>query len=118
MRTRTSMIKLLILFAFILTVCQTYGQWSIQPGVGLNIPVTGYKTISDGGILYQIDVAKILGNNRWRIGLMLGWARMHEDNNESDKFINARLDQMPVLVAADYEFSEKQIRPYAGLGLG
>jgi hypothetical protein len=102
----------------LLILGHSYGQWTIQPGIGVSNPITGYKTITDGGVLYQLDITKRLSNNRWGIGLLLGWARMHNDNNSSDKFQNARLDQVPILVTADYELAAGNRKPYIGLGLG
>jgi hypothetical protein len=72
----------------------------------------------NSGVLYQVDGIRRLKNNRWGIGMMLGWGRMQDDNNTSDKFQNARLQQIPILFTADYEFLKKKLIPYAGLGLG
>ena len=49
---------------------------------------------------------------------MIGWGRMHKDENVSDTFTNPRLDQVPILVTGEYEFSGNKLVPYAGLGLG
>jgi hypothetical protein len=43
---------------------------------------------------------------------------MHDDNNSSDKFQNAKLEQIPIEVNADYELLKKKLIPYVGLGLG
>jgi hypothetical protein len=110
--------KFPLFLVFFFGVAQTYAQWSVQPGIGISNPITGYKTIVNSGVLYQMDGTKRLKNNRWGIGLMLGWARMQDDNNTSDKFQNARLQQIPILISADYEFLNKKLIPYAGLGLG
>jgi len=109
-------LKLAVLSLFILG--NAHGQWTVQPGIGVANPITGYKTITDGGVLYQLDITKRLNNNRWGIGVLLGWGRMHNDNNSSDKFQNARLDQVPIVVNADYELSAGKLKPYIGLGLG
>jgi hypothetical protein len=99
--------------------CTTHAQLSVQAGFGYSKPITGYKTITKGGTLYQFDFTRrLIKNSRWGIGLTLGWARMHRDNNESDIFGNARLDQVPVMVCADYEILDKEVRPYVGFGLG
>lgn len=98
---------------------QSKAQWTFQAGVGIASPITGYGTITDGGLLLQADINKRLKNvPRLGIGLTLGWARMHQDNNTSDKFGNARLDVVPILVTADYELFHFVVRPYIGLGLG
>jgi len=112
-------IKFELLLILIFITCKTSAQWSLQAGFGYSNPITGYKTITRGGSLYQFDVTKRLDkNNRWGIGLTLGWARMHRDDNELDTFGNARLDQVPIMISADYELLNKEVRPYVGLGLG
>ena len=109
-------LKLVVMIFFITT--KIFGQWSVQGGIGVSNPITGYKTIVNSGVLYQVDGIRRLKNNRWGIGMMLGWGRMQDDNNTSDKFQNARLQQIPILFTADYEFLKKKLIPYAGLGLG
>lgn len=111
-------IKFELLLILIFFSSTASAQWTVQAGFGYSEPISGYKTISKSGMLYQFDGVKRLKNDRWGIGLTLGWARMHRDNNESDIFGNARLDQVPIMATADYEILNKQVRPYAGLGLG
>src|SRR5215471_8281773 len=101
---------LFIISIFIL--CKANSQWSVQPGIGIATPITGYKTMVNSGRVLQIDGTKRLKNNRWGIGLMLAWARMHDDNNSSDKFQNVKLEQIPILVSADYELLKKRFIPY------
>ena len=107
----------------LLVVCILYmgklqAQWALQPGIGISIPITGYNTVSKAGVLYQLDITRRLQNPRWGIGLLLAWARMHRDNNPSDIFGNARLDQIPIVVSGDYELAGKTLHPYLGMGLG
>jgi len=111
-------LKYTLLLAMILWTCEMQAQWAAQAGIGMSNPVTGYKTITNSGILYQLNVSKRLKNDRWGVGLMLGWGRMHNDDNASDVFENARLDQVPILVTADYELSDKKWNPYLGFGMG
>lgn len=98
---------------------QSKAQWTFQGGVGIASPTTGYKTISDGGLLLQADINKRLKKvPRLGVGLAIGWARMHNDNNTGDVFQNARLDVVPILATADYELFHFIVRPYLGVGLG
>jgi outer membrane protein W len=110
--------KLALILALLLFHLAIHAQWEIRPGIGIANPITGYKTLTKSGVLYQLDVAKRLNNKRWAVGLTLGWARMHNDNNESDQFINTRLDQMPIVVTGEYELLTKKLVPYVGMGLG
>jgi len=110
--------RLIVLAGFCLTTCPLHAQWSLQAGIGVANPISGYKTISKTGMLYQFDISKKLANNRWDIGLILGWGRMHKDNNSSDVFGNARLDQVPIVVNMNYELAIGKLKPYAGLGMG
>ena len=107
---------ILLIFTFIISF--TYAQWSVKPGIGIANPVSGYKTITSGGMLLQFDAARRLNNKRWAVGLMLAWAHMHNDNNESDAFGNARLDQIPILATGEYELTDTKLIPYVGMGLG
>lgn len=110
--------KLALILALLLFHLALYAQWEIRPGIGIANPITGYKTLTNSGVLYQLDVAKRLNNKRWSVGITLGWARLHNDNNESDQFINTRLDQMPIVLTGEYELLTKKLVPYVGMGLG
>ncbi|ANE50960.1 outer membrane beta-barrel protein [Flavisolibacter tropicus] len=110
--------KLTLIITFLLFSSFTYAQWELRAGIGIANPITGYKTITGSGVLYQLDAAKHLNNKRWSVGLTLAWARMHNDNDASDKFINTRLDQVPILATAEYELTTTKLIPYVGLGLG
>ena len=110
--------RLLMLVTLAGLISDADAQWSVQPGIGLSIPITGYSTIVKSGIVYQLDVRKELNHPHWSIGLMFGWGRMHKDENVSDSFPNPRLDQVPIVVTGEYEFPGKKLSPYAGLGLG
>jgi hypothetical protein len=103
---------------FLLTI-QAKAQLGIQLGAGYASPITGYSTISDGGLLLQADITKRLKkHNHWGFGLTMAWAKFHQDNNSSDKFMNARLDQVPIMIHADYEIVRFVLIPYVGLGMG
>jgi hypothetical protein len=45
--------KLVVFVAFIFIICKTFAQWSVQPGIGVANPITGYKTIVKSGRLFQ-----------------------------------------------------------------
>jgi len=108
-------ILLSVIFTFNL---YSNAQWTLQPGIGMSIPITGYSTIVKTGTLLQFDAAKRLKNPRWGIGLMLGWARMHHDDNEADFLRDARLDQIPIVATIDHQFKGEKIAPYAAMGIG
>jgi hypothetical protein len=110
--------KLASIVSLLLFTSLTYAQWELRPGIGIANPITGYKTLTKTGVLYQLDAAKRLNNKRWSVGLTLAWARLHKDNNESDKFNNTRLDQIPILATGEYELTKSKLVPYVGLGLG
>ena len=110
--------KLTLIISLLLFHLAIQAQWELRPAIGISNPITGYKTITGSGVLYQLDATKRLNNKRWSVGLTLAWARMHNDNNESDKFNNTRLDQMPILATGEYELMTTKLVPYVGLGLG
>jgi hypothetical protein len=109
---------ILFLVALSLLTTSVFAQWYLQAGIGVNNTITGYSTITNGGMLYQLDVSKRLKNDRFIVSLTMAWARMHNDNNSSDKFENAQLDQIPVLLTIDYDLTQGKYTPYIGLGLG
>lgn len=113
------MIKRTALF-FLLCLCagNLQAQWTLQPGVGVALPITGFHTISGPGPMLHIDFNKRLQDSPWGLGFMLGWGRMHHDENSGDIFQNARLDQVPFLFTLDYELMQSHFRPYLGIGLG
>jgi hypothetical protein len=111
-------LKIIFLLFLAATGYRSNAQWLIQPGVGMAIPLTGYSKLVKNGVLLQFDAMRRLHNPRWGIGLMLGWARMHDDDEPSDGFRDARLDQIPILATVDHQFRGKKIAPYVGLGLG
>ena len=110
--------QLLIILVLVIAWEIAPAQWSIQPGIGVANPITGYATIVRSGPLLQLDATRKLNNPHWELGLMLGWGRMHNDQERTDPFPNARLDQVPMLVFTNYQFSGKKFFPYAGMGLG
>src|SRR6187549_3266395 len=82
-----SMKKAALLFTGVfLFTCSCHAQWVIQPGVGIAVPLTGYGSIVDPGLFFHMDFNKQLTDERFRLGIMLGWARMHSDDNGSDIF--------------------------------
>lgn len=107
-----------LIIALLVFHLAAYAQWEIRAGIGVSNPITGYKTLTNSGVLYQLDVAKRLNNKHWAVGMTLSWGRMHNDNNESDDFKNVKLDQIPILLTGEYELLTKKLIPYVGLGLG
>lgn len=110
--------KWILLSLYLIIEFNCNAQWTLQPGVGMAIPITGYSTIVKTGTLLQFDAARRLNNPRWGIGLMLGWARMHHDDNEADLLRDARLDQIPILATIDHQFRGQKLTPYIGMGIG
>lgn len=106
-------------FLFLFLTIQAQAQWIFQAGAGYASPITGYSTISDGGLLLQVDFTKRLKkHDHWGFGMTMAWAQFHGDNNATDKFINARLDQIPIMLHVDYEIVRFILIPYVGLGMG
>lgn len=94
------------------------GQFTVDVGVGTSFPITGYKTIVRTGAFGQVALYQNWEKSKFNVGLTLGWGRMHADNNPNDKFQNARLDQIPVVVFGEYELTKQKAIPYVGVGLG
>src|SRR6187551_400248 len=114
-----SIMKNIVLIGILVVLVRNVeAQWTLEGGIGIASPITGYGEMVDGGVALQINVAKRLKEGRWGIGAQLAWARMHNDNNDTDIFGNARLDQIPIFVFADYELLKEKWKPYVGLGLG
>ncbi|UKJ09303.1 hypothetical protein [Solitalea lacus] len=111
-------IKYFLLVLFSVTSFSGYAQWSLEGGIGIATPITGYNEMVSAGTALQFNITKRLAEERLGVGIELAWARMHNDNNDLDIFQNVHLDQIPIFLYADYELTKGKWIPYAGLGLG
>lgn len=111
-------IKIFLTGILLFLTCNSFGQWALQPAVGAAFPFNGFSTIVGAGGMFQIDVQKRIKEGRTGIGIMTGWARMHNDNSTDDLLIDSRLDLVPVEATIDFDLSTGNWVPYAGIGLG
>jgi hypothetical protein len=109
---------LLLISTFSLSIL-LHAQWEAELGVGLALPITGYKEVLKSGSLLSGKGQHRFSKGNLAVGVNVHFTRLQEDNNPNDTFQNARMTLAPVLFTAEYTFRVKgKFRPYVTGGLG
>jgi opacity protein-like surface antigen len=96
-----------------------YAQWEVGLGVGIGLPVTGYKEVLKSGWLLNAEGKYRFVKGNFAIGMKTHFTRLQKDKNPNDAFQNARMTVAPVLFTAEYGIPcNGKFQPYVTGGLG
>lgn len=110
--------KSIITICFVLCLGVCRAQWEVGLGVGIGLPITGYKEVVKTGWLLNAE-GKYRFKSNWAVGIKTQFTRLQKDKDPNDAFQDARITVAPLLFTAEYGgFSKGNLQPYVGGGLG
>lgn len=110
--------KLILSFLIILSSYFSNAQFEVGIGVGISLPVTGYKEVLKSGWLLNAQGKYRFGFGNFALGLKAQVVRLQKDKNPNDAFHDARMTVAPLLFTAEYGTSIGKLQPYIEGGLG
>jgi hypothetical protein len=112
--------KTMVAFSFFLLSFAASAQWEVGVGIGISLPITGYKAVVKNGWMLNAESRYRFGKGNFAVGMKTQFVRLQKDKDPTDGFQQARMTVAPILFTAEYgaRGSLNRFQPYVAGGLG